>query len=77
MEAQIYPLAIMLDDQHAYFNRAFFYETPNCLSEWLQLDEEMGKALRLIRISDYCENHYLQIVMRDEQRQAIAFLQSE
>ena len=77
MEAQIYPLAIMLDDQHAYFNREFFYETPNCLSEWLQLDEEMGKALRLIRVSDYCENHYLQIVMRDEQRQAIAFLQSE
>lgn len=77
MEAQIYPLAIMLDDQHAYFNRGFFYDTPNHLGEWLQVDEGMENALRLIRVSDYCEASYLQIVMHDEQRQAIAFLQAE
>ena len=77
MEAQIYPLAIMLDDQHAYFNREFFYNTPNHLAEWLEVDRETEKALRLIRVSDYREGSYLQIVMHDEQRQAIAFLQAE
>lgn len=74
MESQTYPLAIILDDEMSIFNRDFFYQTPSRLSEWMEVEEEMKDALRLIRVSDYRAGSYLQIVMKDEQRQAIAFL---
>ena len=35
VEARIYPLAVFLDDEEAFFNREFFYETPNRLLEYL------------------------------------------
>ncbi|WP_054522592.1 PEP/pyruvate-binding domain-containing protein [Thermanaerothrix daxensis] len=74
LESQIYPLAIDLDDRHTRFARAFFYETPNRLHEVLPNHHALGEALRLIRVSDYCPDHHLDLVMSDEKGVAVAFL---
>ena len=34
VEANIYPLAVYLDDEDVVFNRDFFYKTPNQLAEF-------------------------------------------
>lgn len=74
MEAQIYPLALRLDDPEAVFNRDFFYQTPNCLSAWMEADPALQKSLHLIDVSAYRPGHHLEIVMDDEESQALAFL---
>ena len=74
MEAQIYPLAIRLDDPQTVFNRNFFYQTPNCLSNWMEADPALKKCLRLIEVSDYRPDHHIEVVMDDEENQALAFL---
>ena len=53
LEAQIYPLAISLDDADSAFNHEFFYETPNLLGEWLNVTDKMGEYLRLIKVQSY------------------------
>jgi len=35
MEAHIFPLAVNLDDKDAVFNRSFFFDMPNRLTDWL------------------------------------------
>ncbi len=55
MEAQIYPLAVDLDDERTIFRREFFYDTPNRLMAFLP-DERwapIALALRLIAVEDY------------------------
>jgi len=74
MEAQIYPLAVILDDPGTIFNRAFFYETPNRLQQWIPVDDRLQDCLRLIRVEDYRPAHCLQLVMNDDLNQAIAYL---
>jgi hypothetical protein len=74
LEANIYPLAVLLDDHDAAFNQRFFYETPNCADEFIQVDEGLRNALRLIRVADYRPGSRLEMVMNDEQRLAVAFL---
>jgi hypothetical protein len=77
MEAQIYPLAIYLDDAQSFFNRQFFYETPSCLSEWFETDESIHNSLRLIRVSDYRPGSLIRVVMNDDKGQAMAYLTNE
>ena len=76
MEAQIYPLAIYLDDEDTIFNRAFFYKTPNHLNEWINADENLLKCLRLIAVEDFRPHHHLTLVMDDEKGRAVAYLES-
>jgi hypothetical protein len=75
LEAQIYPLAVMLDDEKAQFNRAFFYEAQNCLDEFIDVDEKLRGALRLMRVSDFMPDCHLNIVMSDEKNQALAYFE--
>lgn len=77
LESQIYPLAIDLDDRTTHFARAFFYETPNLLNEFLPNHHHLGEALRLIRVSDYRPEHHLDLVMSDEKGVAVAFLHAD
>jgi hypothetical protein len=78
VEANIYPLAIYLDDEKAHMNRAFFYETPNHLQQIVP--EIMDRAahilncLRLIEVASYRPEHHLDIAMDDEKSRAVAFL---
>lgn len=74
MEARIYPLAVTLGESGSVFNRKFFYETPNRLSDFLPADETLEKCLRLIRVEDFRPGHRLRLIMDDEQNKAVAFL---
>ena len=76
IEAQIYPLAIYLDDPTSIFNRAFFDKTPNRAGEFTNLDPRLLNALRLVRVEDFRPKAHLRIVMSDEKSQAVAYLES-
>jgi len=77
LEAQIFPLAIYLDDEQTVFNRKFFFDTPNRLAERISVDEKLLSTLRLIRVADYALDTFIQIVMDDEKSLAVAFLAKE
>lgn len=74
LESQIYPLAIYLDDPASIFQRKFFYETPNRVSEFIQVEEAIEKSLRLVRVADFRAGKKLRIVMSDEESQAVGFV---
>jgi hypothetical protein len=73
MEAQIYPIAIPLDNADTVFNRDFFYSTPNALGETLGPGLDQGDCLRLLRVAAYKPGHHLDLVMDNENGQAVAF----
>jgi hypothetical protein len=72
LEGQIFPLATYIGQDH--FNREFFYNTPNRLTEWIKTEPAMSKHLRLIKVSDYMESHHIELVMNGEEGRALAFL---
>jgi hypothetical protein len=72
LEGEIFPLATYIGKDS--FNRDFFYETPNRLAEWIKVEPDMFKRLRLIKVSDYLENHHIELVMNGEEGRALAFL---
>jgi hypothetical protein len=74
MEAQIFPIAINLDEPSAVFNKDFFYNTPSCLPNWVDIDENMQKCIRLIDVSSFRTDSHIDIVMDDEKGKAVAFL---
>lgn len=74
LEAQIYPLAIYLDDERTIFKREFFYETPNRLLDFLPQAGGLKDGLRLIRVADYRPEAQLDLIMDDEKGQAAAIL---
>jgi hypothetical protein len=77
VESNIYPLNVNLDDHDAVFNRGFFYQTPNHLSDYIRSDETLLNALRLIKVDDFSPGCTLSLVMNDEQGKAVAFLKEE
>ncbi|HUV28118.1 MAG TPA: PEP/pyruvate-binding domain-containing protein [Anaerolineales bacterium] len=74
VEANIYPLAINLDDDGVIFNRNFFYDTPNHLIDFIPVNEQLSNCLRLIKVSSYRPGHCLSLVMDDELGRAAAYL---
>jgi hypothetical protein len=77
MEAQIYPLALNLDQDGTIFNRDFFYNAPTHLGEFFKLDDSFEDALHLIDVDAFRPGHHLEIIMDDEARKAVAFLTSK
>lgn len=77
LEAQIFPLAVFLDDSQSQFNRSFFYDTPNHLAEFIKADESIQDCLRLIKVSDFRAGSTIQIVMNEEKSIAVAYLQKK
>ena len=77
MEAQIYPLAIYLDDDDVIFSREFFYGAPNRLVKWVPADETLLETLRLLAVEDFRAGHHLNLIMDDDQGRAVAFLQPD
>ncbi len=78
IEAGIFPLAVDLDDPRTRFNRAFFYETPNRLREWLpDAPAELDDVLRIIRVEDFAAGHVLRLVLNATQGRGIAYLDPE
>jgi hypothetical protein len=74
VEANIFPLAVYLDDKQAKFNRAFFYDTPNRLESLLPEAVECRETIRLIEVASFRRGHHLELVMDDEKGQALAYL---
>jgi hypothetical protein len=74
VEANIYPLAIDLDDPDTHFNKSFFYDTPNRLTELLPEAGECTDTVRLIEVASFRLAHHLELVMDDEKGEAVAFL---
>jgi hypothetical protein len=76
MEANIYPLAVDLDDPRSIFNRAFFYQTPNRLAEVLgtEVPSWLSQALRVLAVEDFRPQSTLSLVMDGNKQQAMAFV---
>lgn len=79
MESRTYPLAIYLADTDVIFNRAFLYDTPNILSqflseEYLNAMPHIRQCVRVVDVEDIRPNHRLDLVMDDEEGRAVAFL---
>lgn len=74
VEANIFPLAIYLDDEQVKFNRNFFYKTPNQLSDHISIEGPVKSSLRLIEVASFRPNHHLDLIMDDEQGRAMALL---
>lgn len=74
LEAQIYPLAINLDDKQAFLNNTLFDTTTDHLEELIHLENHQDNCIKLIDIRDYKPNHHLEITMNDEKGQAVAYL---
>jgi hypothetical protein len=68
---------VNLDDKESVFNRKFFYHAPNHAADFLPKDENLFRALRLIKVSDFRTRHSLSLVMDDEAARAVAYLQPE
>jgi hypothetical protein len=74
VEANIFPLAIFLDDTNARFNRSFFYDTPNQLEIVLPDAQECCDVIRLIEVASFRPFHHLDLVMDDDKGEAVAYL---
>ena len=77
VESNIYPLAIQLEDPEALFDRAFFYETPNHLREFIPEAAMFETSLRLLHVTDFRFGSHLELVMDDQAGRAVAFLVPE
>jgi len=77
VEAQIYPLAIYLDDEDVVFNQDFFYNTPNQLAALAPNEVSLDNCLRLIDVSTFHAGHALELVMDSEHNQAVGFLKDQ
>ena len=60
VEANIYPLAVSLDDADTVFNQKFFYKTPNRLARLAPNEIGLEKSLRLIAVEDFRRGHHLE-----------------
>jgi hypothetical protein len=74
MEAQIYPLAIFLDDKDVLFNHDFYYKTPNRLLKFVSVERHLQRTLRLIAVKDFRPGHHIDLVMDGQKSRAVAYL---
>jgi hypothetical protein len=77
VEANIYPLAVYLDDSDAVFNQDFFYKTPNRLPGMLPDASHLSASLRVIEVASFRPDHHIRLVMDDERGQAVAYLKPD
>jgi hypothetical protein len=77
MEADIYPLAVFLDEKDTVFKRDFFYTTPNRLIDFIKTDTRILDTLRLIAVEDFRPDHHMDLVMDGQKSRAAAYLVSE
>lgn len=74
MEAEIYPLAVNLDQQDTLFNEHFFYGTENALLRYLESTPDLEACVRLIDVNEFRPGFHLEVVMDDRENRAMAFL---
>ncbi|HLF89246.1 MAG TPA: PEP/pyruvate-binding domain-containing protein [Anaerolineales bacterium] len=79
MESNTYPLVINLDHEGSIFKQDFFFDTPNCIAEFLPAEilaasPYAADCVRLIEVSCYRSGYHLDLIMNDDQSKAIALL---
>jgi hypothetical protein len=74
MEANIYPLAVFLDDKDVIFNHDFFYKSPNRVLKFISIDKRLTRSLRLLAVKDFRPGHHMKLVMDGQQGRAVAYL---
>jgi hypothetical protein len=75
VEAQIYPLPLLLSDPETRFNRAFFEDTPNALTELVPEDAPYADYVHVIHVPVVTGGRKLKIVMDSEASEALAYLE--
>lgn len=73
LEAQIYPLAIPLDDPASYYDQQTFEKSPDHAGDWIEVPNELRSSLRLIKVTDLHKTARLDLVMDDSLGKAAAF----
>ncbi len=73
VEAGIYPLAVALGDNGDEFNRQFFDDAPNCLTDLLPEETAWESLVKIIELPD---SERAELVMNGTAGKAIAFLRS-
>lgn len=74
VEANIYPLAVFLDDEQVIFNREFFYDSPNSLGKLAPNESSLEDCLRIIDVTAFRPDHHLELIMDEQERRAVAYL---
>ncbi len=76
MEAQIYPLAVDLDDPRTVFRREFFYDTPSHFADFLSEEywQPIASALRLIAVEDYRPGQRMNLMLDALHGHAVGFV---
>ena len=74
LEAQIYPLAVMLDDPLSILQPSFFYHAPNQLTDFIEAEEHEKEWIRVISINQYRRDHLMRLVMDEERSTALGYL---
>lgn len=77
VEAQIYPLALALDDPEAEFALTFFEKSDNVLTELLPDDADWEGTIRVIDIPTVSGGALLDLAMDGDAGIAMAYLRSE
>lgn len=77
VESNIYPLAIDLGDDDVIFSRDFFYNTVNCLHEFLPNEDERSDCLHLIDVSRFRPGYHLELVMDGNSGRSVAYLEKD
>jgi hypothetical protein len=74
MEANIYPLAVFLDDRDVLFHHEFFDTTPNKVLKFISIDKRLTRTLRLLAVKDFRPGHHMDLVMDGQKSRAVAYL---
>ncbi len=74
VEAQIYPLALALQDPGSEFNQSFFEETDNALPSLLPDDVGWAEVVRVIDVPAASNGAYLELAMNGDAGKAMAYL---
>lgn len=77
IEANIYPLAVDIDDKDAIFNRSFFYESKNHLADFLPESSVAESVLRVLKVNDFLPAASMELIMDSEAGQVMAFLSED
>jgi hypothetical protein len=74
VEAQIYPIPLYPDDHDTLFNWPFFDSSSNALAEVAPDCVKYARHVKVIDVPAVAEGRYLEIVMNDEEDQALGYL---
>lgn len=74
VESGIYSLALQLGNGETQFNRDFFLNAPNCLSDLSPDDEDLSLYLHVIDLAAVTHNRRMKIVMDGSVDKAIGYL---